>query len=99
MPGISRLTDIGVGVCPCHDDPEQYTTMFVTGAPTVKTNGRDTAFIGTVGISSCGHPTTALTGSASLIPGGSPAVRIGDTGANCGTYTTVTGSDNTFNDR
>lgn len=99
MPGLARITDIGVGTCPCHDDPESYITTFITGATTVKTNGLDTTYIGTIGIASCGHPTTALTGSSSVYVEGSPVHRMGDTGANCGTYTVTTASPNVINDR
>lgn len=88
----SRVGDIGVGVCPCHDSPVTYTTVFVSGASSVITNNKISTIIGTIGISSCGHPTIALTGSGTVIKENKGSHRIGDTGANCGPYVVVTGS-------
>jgi len=91
----ARVGDIGVGVCPCHEPPLAYTTVFSeTGAATsVKTNGQSQVIIGTIGIASCGHPTTAETGSGTVNAEGSGVHRLGDTGSNCGGYTVTTSSD------
>ncbi len=94
MAGVSAIGFIGVGVCPCHKSPQQYTTIFVTGTTTVSTNGSATATIGSTGVASCGHPTVALTGAGTVLAAGSGVHRIGDTGANCGSYTVLTGSGN-----
>ena len=94
MPSMSRIGDMGVGVCPCHDSPVSYVTTFVTGANTVFTNGANQTYIGTIGVASCGHPTFALTGSPDVYAEGSPVHRVGDMGENCGPYTAITGSDN-----
>jgi|GEM_PF-2801916 hypothetical protein len=92
----SRVGDIGVGVCPCHVPPVGYVTMFVTGCSTVKTNTRITTIITTIGVATCGHPTVALTGSSSTVNMcNQPVHRIGDAGANCGPYVSVTGSGDT----
>jgi hypothetical protein len=96
MPAQTRVGDIGVGICPCHRKPKSYVTVFSTGASTVLTNNRISCIIGTIGIASCGHPTVALTGSPNVLHQNKPAHRIGDTGANCGPYTVITGSPNTF---
>lgn len=95
MPAQCRVGDIGVGVCCCHSGCIGYVTTFITGAssPPVNANSLIACIIGTIGVSSCGHPTTALTGSATVRHNGSGAHRIGDTGANCGgPYTAVSGS-------
>jgi hypothetical protein len=92
MPNVTTTGFIGIGVCPCHKSPQQYTTIFVTGAATVLTNNAQTAIIGTTGVASCGHPTVALTGAGSVLAVGGGVHRIGDTGTNCGSYTVVTGS-------
>jgi len=92
MAGITATGFIGVGVCPCHKSPQQYTTIFVTGAASINTNGVATAIIGSTGVASCGHPTVALTGAGTVLAEGSGVHRIGDTGANCGSYTVLTGS-------
>ena len=96
MPAQTRVGDIGVGICPCHISPVSYVTVFSTGAPTVLTNDLVSCIVGTVGIASCGHPTIALTGSPDVFHENSAAHRIGDTGANCGPYTVVSGSENVF---
>ena len=96
-PKVSRIGDIGVGVCPCHVPPVGYVTTFITGCPTVFTNNRITTIIGTIGAATCGHPTTALTGSPSKVTMcNQPVHRVGDTGANCGGYVVVSGSPDTF---
>lgn len=92
----ARIGDIGVGICPCHIFPVSYITTFVSGAVTGFTNGPNDAIVGTVGVSSCGHPTIAMTGSTTTLIEGMPAHRVGDMGANCGPYTVVTGSPNTI---
>lgn len=93
MSGVSRVGDMGVGTCPCHLSPVGYTTIFMSGASTVLTNGSITCNLTTIGIASCGHPTIALTVSGTVNAEGSGVHRIGDQGANCGGYVTVTGSD------
>lgn len=92
MPRQSKLGDIGIGVCCCHDSCVNYTTVFVTGSDSVTTNKPASAIIGTVGIASCGHPTVALTSEELVRKENKGSHRIGDTGANCGPYVTVTGS-------
>lgn len=89
----TRIGDIGQGTCPCHDTPVSYTTVFVTGAPTVLSNNKESAIVGTVGVSSCGHSTVAFTGSKTVMLENKGAHRIGDVGANCGAYVVVTGSE------
>jgi len=96
MPAHSRVGDIGIGVCPCHIVPVGYITVYATGASSVKTNGRTTTHITTIGISTCGHPTVALTGSSTVVAESQKVHRIGDMGVNCGPYISVGGSADTF---
>lgn len=91
---VSRITDIGIGICPCHIPPQTYTTTFITGSPTVFVDELNVAIIGTIGTSTCGHNTVAMTGSSISSAGEIPIHRVGDTGQNCGTYVTMTGSSN-----
>lgn len=91
---VSRLTDIGIGICTCHSPPQVYTTTFITGSPTVFVDELNVAIIGTIGTSTCGHPTVATTGSTISFAREIPIHRVGDTGHNCGPYVTMTGSDN-----
>ena len=96
MPAHSRVGDSGVGVCPCHIIPLPYITIFASGASSVKTNGKITTIVTTIGISTCGHPTIALTGSSTVNFENQHVHRIGDMGVNCGPYVSVTGSSDTF---
>ena len=82
--------DIGTGICPCHLVPTPYTTVFVTGASTVMINGKPVTLVGSVGIASCGH----LTGTALSTTESAGMHRVGDSGANCGSYVAITGSPN-----
>jgi len=89
---------IGNGTCPNHppSPPISYTTVLVTGAPTVLTNGTPTGILSCIGVSSCGHSTIALVGSATVISNGQPTHRVGDIGINFGQYVLTTGSPNVF---
>lgn len=86
------IGSLGAGVCTAHKNPTPYkTTMADKAVPTVLINKLPAAVVGTTGIATCGHPTTALIGSKTVIIGGRPAHRLGDTGANFGPYALVTG--------
>ncbi len=96
MPAQTRVGDLGFGICKCHKKAKKYTTVFNTGADSVITNNNISCFIGTIGISDCGHSTVAHTGSPDVFLESHASHRIGDTGANCGPYVVVTGSHNTI---
>lgn len=91
-----RFGDTGSGVCNSHDSPKPYTTIFNMTAITVNANSLGVATIGTVGIATCGHPTIALVGSSTVNAEGKGIHRLGDTGANGGTYIAMVGSPNVF---
>lgn len=91
----SKVGDIGIGVCPHHKTPVMYTTIFVTGANTVVTNGAPSSIVNAVGISSCGHNTICIMGSSTVIFERLPSHRVGDIGINYGNYISVTGSSDT----
>lgn len=55
-------------------------------------NGVPMAIVGSVGISSCGHATVALVGSATVRANGQGLHRVGDVGQNCGNYILLTGA-------
>lgn len=98
MPNVCRTGDIGVGICPNHITPQPYTTVFISGSEDVSANGISICAIGTVGISTCGHPTVAVTGSENNFINGLGIHRVGDTGVNFGPYVAVSGSDTIFSD-
>ena len=92
MAAIGVTGSTGTGVCPHHSSPLAYVTTIYTGASNVGSSGEDLAIVGSLGSSTCGHTTTALTGSSLITYEGDTGVhRVGDTGANYGTYTLVTG--------
>ena len=91
MANICVTGNTGVGVCPNHSSLNPYVTTLYTGAPTASSFGQALAIVGSLGISTCGHPTTALVGSSRIRYKSSIGVhRLGDSGANFGGYTMVT---------
>jgi hypothetical protein len=95
----ARVGDTGIGICPNHNTPQQYTTVFVTGAKNVFVNGLECALVDvTIGISSCGHPTIAITGSTKTFRENHACHRLGDIGINYGPYSVVTASENVDTD-
>jgi uncharacterized Zn-binding protein involved in type VI secretion len=97
MSGIGGIGSMGIGTCPCHKTPQNYITTLITGAPTVLVNGTGAGQVGSIGVSSCGHPTVAITGSSTVFADGEPVHRVGDTGVNCGQYVLIEGSPNVTN--
>lgn len=91
---VSKVGDVGIGVCPCHLSPVGYNTVFISGASSVNTSGAATCNLTTIGIASCGHPTVVLSVSSTVTAEGTGVHRIGDVGENCGAYVTVSGSSN-----
>jgi hypothetical protein len=90
---VGRVSDIGIGVCSAHKTPIPVVVTLVTGAPTARVNALPTATAITVGLSSCGHASIALTFSALAKAEKAGIHRVGDTGAlPGGMYTLVTGS-------
>lgn len=94
----AREGDQGQGVCYGHSSPTPFTTTFTSQGCAVSTvsNGKATAVIGTKGVTTCGHTTTATTGSSTVTKEGKACHRVGDTGI-CdagGYYTVISGSPN-----
>lgn len=87
-----RTGDVGVGICFAHSPPQNYTTVLVNGSVNCNSDGLSMAFVGTPGISTCGHMTIAMTGASFVDADGIKLHRVGDTGANFGPYILVTGS-------
>lgn len=98
MPAVTRVGDIGVGTCPHHPHPMQYTTMFVSGATDVNSDEQANAFTGTIGVATCGHPTIALTGADDVRADTIGLHRVGDVGANYGPYVAVSGASDVNSD-
>jgi len=77
---ISRVGDLGAGICPNHIVPVEYVTVHISGASTVLVNFVPMAILGTIGATDCGHTTTAVSGSPTVFAEYMPAHRIGDIG-------------------
>ena len=96
MSQLGNVGSIGVGICYLHDNPVSYTTVITSGANSVLTNSVPTAIISSLGCASCGHITTALTGSPDVTYESLPVHRVGDIGTTgAGTYTLISGSKDT----
>ncbi len=92
MTGIARQGDIAIGVCPAHKSPVTYTAIMVGVSTNVFAEGAGVAYIGTVAISSCGHPAIVITGSTTVLANGMGVARIGDTAQNPGPSIIQTGA-------
>ncbi|SRR6266581_1541678 len=89
---VTRYGDMGLGVCPAHHHPVTYITVFVSSNSNVTSDGIPIITVGDIGISSCGHPTVAVTGSEVGLANEKGIHRVGDMGTNPGHYTVITGS-------
>ena len=87
---VSRIGDIGIGICPAHDSPQVYTTTIMTGSPDTLVEGQQEAIITSIGCATCGHATTAITGSGSVTTNALGGHRLGDMGINFGPYNMIT---------
>lgn len=96
--GLGRTFDTGIGICPCHEHPVTYVTVMTPGpANNVFTNSRPTSTMLTIGLSSCGHPTIAVSCSNNVKAKNFGVHRFADTGINCGPYVLVSASNNVSN--
>lgn len=91
-PGVSRTGDLGLGICPAHNNSVTYITTLISSNPNVTADGIPIVTIGDIGISTCGHATIALTGSTFGNVNTKKIHRLGDMGTNPGPYTVITGS-------
>jgi hypothetical protein len=92
---LVRVGDIAIGTCRAHRRTRSVIVTWVTGSPTVRTNGIPTVTSVGVGISSCGHTATVIGSSATIF---SESTGVHGVGESCvlpgGVPTTVTGSPN-----
>lgn len=97
MYGVARVNDIGIGVCTAHVPPVPVVVTLVSGATTVLTNNLSTATSISIGTSSCGHTSTVITYSTTVMAEGGGVHRLNDTGSlPGGTYTVSVSSVDTF---
>ena len=96
MPGVARIGDIAVGVCPCHPTPVGFVGVIASGSIDVITNGSGTARIGDIAVCSCGHATVVVSGSGSVKTNAIGTARIGDVVAACPIGVIASGSTDTL---
>lgn len=89
--GCGTIGSTGVGVCPNHPVPLGYTTLIISGVPTITANAKGVSIIGSIGVSTCGHTTIALTGSPAVLANNIGLHKVGDSGINYGTYILTVG--------
>jgi uncharacterized Zn-binding protein involved in type VI secretion len=96
---IARLGDRTHGVCyhPSHI-PQTIGGTIITGSPDVITNKKNTARVGDLVLTDCGHTGMIITGSPTEIANNRLIARVGDAVANKAPYiaTIVTGSPDTL---
>jgi hypothetical protein len=98
---ITRVGDLGAGVCLAHPVPVGYVTVHISGAETVFVNGVPMAILGTIGSTSCGHTTMAVSGSSTVFAEYMAVHRIGDIGVineGGGEHVVISGSNDTSAD-
>lgn len=96
MANVSRTGDVGTGRCPAHDSTKTYNTVFMSGSIPQTAEGSPIVRVGDVGISSCGHPTVALSGAPTSRSASLDIHRIGDVGSNPGAYVSLSGATTVF---
>jgi hypothetical protein len=91
---ISRVTDLGVGICCCNHPPPciGMTGMLITGAATVGVENQPDSRIGDIMLGFCGHIGIVITGSPTITVENSPTARVGDMFSGCFTGIVVTGA-------
>ena len=94
-PKITRQGDIGIGICPSHQSATTYITTFISSNLDVTADGIPVITIGDIGISTCGHPTIAITGAQFRNVNAKKVHRKDDMGTNPGPYIVVTHSPTT----
>lgn len=78
MPGMSRIVDIGVGICYGHSAPIPMVGIIITSSSNVTSEGRGNARFCDIVLGMCGHCGIIITGSPDIHVNDRPATRVGD---------------------
>ena len=89
----SRVDDVGIGVCACHDSPIPVSGNLITGANTVMVEGKRVSRKNDIVLASCGHMGFMTTYSNTEIVEGKNTVRKGDSFTGCFTGSLTTGAN------
>lgn len=92
MPGTSRITDLGTGICCCHSNPTciSMTGMLNTGSSTYFVENQLVSRVGDIVLGFCGHVGVMVSGSPTSFAEGSQVVREGDQFSGCFTGVLIT---------
>ena len=93
MPSSSRLTDMWVGICCCHEDPTCVPMggWIITGSANTLSGSLLQGRLIDETIGFCGHPGIIVTGAPSTFSNGISEARIGEFVTGCNIGTVITG--------
>lgn len=74
---VCRLNDIAIGTCPCHLGIPVVVTI-ITSAFNSLANNLGEARLNDIGISSCGHVATIISGNPTVLVNNIPVARVTD---------------------
>jgi len=94
MPALSRIGDIGTGVCTSHKSPISTCGILIGGASTVMANGASVSRIGDLVLGFCGHIGVMCSGAGTVKAEGVGVVRSGDSFSGAFSGTLITGCPN-----
>lgn len=94
MPCVSRIGDLGVGICCCHPPIPciGMSGMLVTGSGDVSAENSNVSRISDVMLGFCGHVGVMVAGSPTVQANNLPVVRVGDPFVGCFTGVVVSGA-------
>ena len=94
MSNLSTVTNIGVGICTCHESPINISGQVITCSSNVMSNGRGNARVTDILLAQCGHTGILIKGSSSVRVNGLSVARIGDNFAGCFSGVMIEGASN-----
>jgi len=83
MSQLSRIGDVGIGVCVCHDTPIPMVGIIVTGSFNVNVCNSMQSRVGDIVIGMCGHPGVIISSLSDTTVNGRGAAHIGSAFAGC----------------
>ena len=85
MASSSRLGDMWIGICCCHDDPTCVPMggMIISSSPNAKSGGPGQARLSDMTIGWCGHTGMIVSSSATSVTNGLGKAKIGDSVNGC----------------
>ncbi len=88
---LSRVGDIGVGVCVCHDHPKGMVGIIITGSTNVSTCHNMQSRIMDIVLGACGHPGIIVTSFSKCSVNNRGAAHVGAIFTGCFNGIIITG--------